>query len=57
MSETKKYWIRTVIWVCPVCGKETVDRHRVTGEKPEMVKYRKLTFPDTTCHCSTEWMP
>lgn len=31
----KNYWYKTTTDYCPLCGKETVTKERIYGEKPK----------------------
>ena len=36
----KKYWYVTIVWHCPVCGKEDKRRHRVYEKPKESIVWK-----------------
>lgn len=40
---TTKYWYRTTFDFCPACGRQSLFKQRVVGEKPENHEERFIT--------------
>jgi hypothetical protein len=39
----KKYWYKTTFDHCPACGKNSIYKERVYGQKPQKIEERHTT--------------
>lgn len=43
-NKKQKYWYKTEVHACPVCGHENVYKYRVYGKKPKNVNLRYVYY-------------
>lgn len=47
----EKYWYKTVLEMCPICGEKREYKYRVYGEKPQREEERRgYTYINHYCY-------